>query len=230
MADQLSPPRPPGCDPGTLTRRVATRRRRSLLRGAISLVVGLTAVVASAGLAGASTATPRSAGTPVADVVGTGLVNCAAVTGEIGFSPASIFGGTSVEVISIWLQGTKCTSVKGSVPAKPLPKTVILSMSFTTTNACPLLGVIGGGTANFAYNYPPVPSPMIDPSVGMNVAVTEGPPYTLNGYWRLLGQVNWGSYPSPAFQANIHPVLVGGESCQTGVTSMYVNGGTMANV
>lgn len=219
--DLVDPPRPPG------------RRRHRLLLGAVSLAAGLAALAGSTGIAGASVATPRTTGVPTADIVGTGLVNCADVTGEIGFSPASISGGTAVEVINIVLQGQKCTPAKGSVSAKPVPKTVSLSMSITTTNACPLIGVIGGGTANFAYNFPPVPSPMIDPSTAMNVSVTEGRPYTLNGYWRLLGQVNWGSYGSPAnplFQANIHPVIVGKESCGNGVSSLYVNGGTLTNV
>lgn len=208
-------------------------RKRHFARAAISLVVGLTAVAASTGIAGASTATPRPAVGPREDIVGTGLVNCGAVTGEIGFSPSSVTGGTSVEVISIWLQGSKCVAAKGTVGAKPVPKTVVLSMSFTTTNVCPPNGPIGGGTANFAYNFPPVPALMIDPSVAMNVAVTAGPPASLTGIWHLLGQVNWGSYPDPAsslFRATIRTSPIGRESCKTGVTSLYVNAGTMVNV
>jgi hypothetical protein len=231
MSDQLSQSRPASSGPGMLGWGVSRHRRR-LLRGAIGLVAGLTAVAASAGLAGASAAPVRPAAVPSADIVGTGLVNCGRVTGEIGFSPATVFNGTAVDVVSIWLQGTACKPARGSA-TKPLPKTVVLSMSFTTTNVCPQTDVIGGGTANFAYNYPPVPSPMIDPSVAMNVSVTEGPPYTSPGDWRLLGLVNWGSYSAsvgPDFQANIRPVVIGRQNCKTGVTSMYVSEGTMINV
>jgi hypothetical protein len=213
MSDLVGRPRPPG------------RRRRRLLFSAVSLAVGLAALVGSTGIAGASVATLRTTGTPTADVVGTGLVNCAVVTGEIGFSPASISGGSSVEVINIWLLGQKCTPVKGKVGTKPVPSTVSLSMSLTTTNVCPMLGVIGGGTANLAYNYPVTSSPMIDPSTAMNVAVTESGPF-----WNLQGQVNWGSYLSPLFKANIKPVGVGSESCSSGITSMYVTRGTLSNV
>ncbi len=57
------------------------------------------------------------------------------------------------------------------------PSAVIGSMSFQVqANRCPLLGKLGAGTLNLAYNYPPVPNPMIDPSVAPNTTVTQSGP------------------------------------------------------
>ena len=200
-------------------------RRHRVMRAALSVVAGLTAVAASAGFALATqSATPRI------DIVGSGLVDCHAVTGEIGFSPATISGGKAVERVSIWFQGTKCSPAIAGAVTKPVPQTVIGSMSFFSAarNNCPQNGRLGAGILNFAYNYPPVPAVMIDPSSALSVSVTRA------AVWTLSGKVGWGSYPdpspSPTFKALLKPNLVGGETCKNGVTSLYISGGALLNV
>src|SRR5271165_7658266 len=142
-------------------------RRRPVMRATLALVAGLVTVAASAGFALATqSAAPR------VDIVGTGLVDCHAVTGEVGFSPATIVGGKAVERVSIWFQGTKCSPAAAGAATKPVPRTVIGSMSFFSAarNGCPQLGRLGTGILNFAYNYPPVPAVMIDPSSALSVS------------------------------------------------------------
>ena len=199
--------------------------RRRVIRTAVSVVAGLTAVAASAGFALATqSATPR------VDIVGIGLVNCRAVTGEIGFSPATVSGGHAVERVSIWFQGTKCSAAIAGAPTKPVPQTVIGSMSFFSAahNGCPQSGRLGTGILNLAYNYPPVPPVMIDPSSALSVSVTRA------AFWTLTGKVSWGSYPdpspSPTFKALLKPNLVGGENCKNGVTSLYISSGALLDI
>jgi hypothetical protein len=167
--------------------------------------------------------------TPTSAVVGTGLVNCAVTTGEVGYSPASISGGTSAETISIWFKSTKCSAA--ATGTKPVPTSVIASMSFSSIqgNACPLLGTLGKGTLNLTYNYPGVPSTVIDPSVAQSVTVTE-----LGPYWKLAGQVTQGSYidPSPTFSVELKPNGIGTQGCPNGITSEYIarSQGPLTNV
>jgi len=168
--------------------------------------------------------------TPTKDIVGKGLFNCAVVTGEIGFSPATVAsGGTgTTETVSIWFDASKCSAVPGSV-VKPVPSTVIGSESFISNlgNFCPQLSPpsLGAGTLNLTYNFPPVPNPIVDPTVGQSI--------TVNGAasWTLTGLLNAGSYtPAPNFTASLHPVLVGAQNCTSGVNSMFINHGTLSNV
>jgi hypothetical protein len=72
---------------------------------------------------------------------------------------------------------------------------------------------------NLTYNYPPVPSPMIDPSVAPAVTVTQ-----VGAFWKLTGQVTAGSYPdpSPNLQILLKPVVIGAQNCKTGITSEYI--------
>ena len=155
----------------------------------VAVAIATTVVTASSAVAATHKSGVKPAATPKTDVVGLGLVNCAAATGEVGYSPASISGGTSAMMISIWFDATKCSAASTTTPTKPVPKTVIGSMSFLSAqgNTCPLLGSLGEGTLNLTYNYPPVPNPMIDPSVAQNVSVTQSGPF-----WTLTGQVTWG--------------------------------------
>jgi len=202
-------------------------RRRTIASGILGLVVSLSAVLAMTGIAEAAPAIAVGTSvTPTADIVGIGLVNCAVVTGEVGFSPATIAGGTATETVSIWLEGTKCTPVPGTA-TKPVPTSVIASMSFTSVrdNACPQLGALGAGTLNLAYEFPPAPAVMIDPSVAPKVTVKEVGPL-----WNLAGPVTAGSYPSPGFKASLKPIVVGGQTCGNGITSMYITSGTLTAV
>lgn len=91
-------------------------------------------------------------------------------------------------------------------------------MSFTRKNGCPLLSppVLGTGTLNLTYNYPPVPRNMIDPSVGQTVTVTQVGPF-----WVLKGALI-GSYPSANFVAWLKPDVIGAQNCKTGITSEYI--------
>jgi hypothetical protein len=183
------------------------------------------------------------------DVVGVGLVNCASGTGEVGFSPAS--GSASAPMmISVWLEGTKCTSASTTQPAKPLPKTVILSFSVEEpgpslpTTTCPLSGT-WLGNANLAYSskadpFPPVDTvgssgvvtgtSIIDPSVAMSAGLNTG-----GALWTINGATQWwGSYaPGANFQASFHPWWLnatGQGGCSTGITSGWVDDVTLSNI
>jgi len=196
-------------------------------------VVALTATAVTVPVAVAGTHPSREVAVPPTnDIVGTGLVDCAAATGEVGYSPASKAGATYT--VSIWFVATKCSAAAGG--ATPVPKTVIGSMSFTATG-CPLSGQFGTGTLNLTYNYPPVPNPMIDPSVAPNTTVTDGPPIT--PFWTLSGSVpavTGGSYPDPAgtnFTISLKPnIIVAGQTCKTGITSEYIirSNGPLTNI
>ena len=205
-----------------------TMRLRALVAGLLSLSLIVSAAIAFTTVASAQRGKPRAITTPTSDIVGIGLFNCAVVTGELGFSPATITSGSSTtpETVSVWFRATKCSSVPG-VATKPLPTTVIGSESFLSKNGnlCPQLGTLGTGVLNLTYNFPPVPNPIIDPSVGQSVTVTEVGPN-----WDLTGAINAGSYPSGNFKAVFHPILVGPETCASGVTSMWINHGTLSNV
>jgi hypothetical protein len=109
-----------------------------------------------------------------------------------------------------------------------LPKTVVGSESFISNNGdlCPQLGSLGTGTLNLSYNFPPVPNPIIDPTVGQAVSVAQSGPN-----WILTGPLTAGSYaPAANFTASLRPVVVGTQTCGTGVTSMYIKSGSLSNV
>jgi len=197
-------------------------RQRTVVGGVIGVLAGVSAVLA---LTGVAVGAPAS--TPISDVVGAGLVNCASVTGEVGYSPATITGGTAAETVSIWFQAKKCTPAAGTT-ATPVPKSVIGSMSFSSVpnlNGCPQLGNLGTGTLNLTYNYPPVPVAMIDPSVAPSVAVTQ-----VGAFWDLAGAVTQGSYPSPTFSAVLKPDVIAPQTCANGITSEYIIRGTLTNI
>jgi hypothetical protein len=205
-------------------------RMRALLGGGIGLLLVVSGVVAFSGVASAQRTKPEAT-PPASDIVGVGLFNCSTVTGEVGFSPTTTNAGSTgtTETVSIWFDATKCKTVKG-VATKPVPKTVIGSESFISNdgNECPQLNALGTGTLNLAYNFPPVPATIIDPSVGQAIAVKDevGPD------WDLSGAINAGSYPSANFSAVLVPVLVGAEGCgkPAGVTSLWINSGMLSNV
>ena len=190
------------------------RRRGAKLLLSTTGAIVIAATAMSGSLATAATHSPHRVGVvPTVDIVGAGLVKCTVATGEVGFSPAAQVGGASPLTVSIWFKATRCSG------GQPAPSTVIGSMSFQVqANHCPLLGTIGAGTLNLAYNYPPVPNPMIDPSVAPNTTVTQSGPY-----WVLTGQVTAGSYPdpSPILQIWLKPNPIGG-NCATGITSEYI--------
>jgi hypothetical protein len=203
-------------------RSIAALRHSLTGRRSTKLLVGAAgaALIASTAMGGslataATHAAPRTSVVPKTDIVGSGLVTCTAATGEVGYSPASQAGGASPLTISIWFKATDCSG------GQPTPKTVIGSMSFQRENGCPLLSppALGAGTLNLAYNYPPVPNPMIDPSVAPNTTVTQSGPY-----WVLTGQVTAGSYPdsSPNLQIWLKPNVIGAQNCKTGITSEYI--------
>jgi hypothetical protein len=88
------------------------------------------------------------------------------------------------------------------------------------------IGALGTGTLNLAYDFPPVPGKMIDPSVASSVTVTQS-----GAFWDLAGGVNWGSYsPSPSFSAQLKPDVIGAQTCGNGLTSEYIIRGTLSNV
>lgn len=196
-------------------------RQRMLIRGGISLLAGLACAAAAAGIAAGAPSTPSAPSvTPAKDIVGAGLINCVVATGEVGYSPATVAGGTKAERISIWFQAQKCQGASSTTG--PVPVTVVGSISFVSRhkNACPQLGYLGKGVLNLSYNFPGVPNPMIDPSVAPVVKVTQVGPY-----WELKGLVTKGSYPDPAtkpFFASLKPDPIGGQSCKTGITSEYI--------
>ena len=79
--------------------------KASLAVGAAILVavaIATTVVTASSAVAVTHESGVKASVAPSRDIVGSGLVNCAAATGEVGYSPASISGGTSAMMISIW--------------------------------------------------------------------------------------------------------------------------------
>jgi hypothetical protein len=183
------------------------------------------------------------------DLVGTGLFNCTSGSGEVGYSPASVTGGTQPMMISVWLEATKCKSIAGAVPAKPLPTDVILSFSIEEpgpslpTSTCPISGT-WLGNANLAYSAKAYPFPpkdtvgstgvvtgdsIIDPSVAMSAGLTTG-----GATWTINGATAWwGSYPSGNFVASFHPWWLnatGTGSCSRGITSGWVDDVVLKNV
>lgn len=200
--------------------RLRRRGTKILLGAAGAIAIASTALGAS--LASAATqSVPRPAAAPQVDVVGAGLVTCAAATGEVGFSPASKAQAPEQQgplTVSIWFQATKCAAPKGTA-AKPVPKTVIGSISFTMPNGCPLDGWMGQGTLNLAYNFPPVPGPvMIDPSVASATVSNFG----TTPYWTISGQVVAGSYPSTKLVIKLKPNVFGAQNCKSGITSEWI--------
>ncbi|HEY2579338.1 MAG TPA: hypothetical protein VGI74_23770 [Streptosporangiaceae bacterium] len=202
--------------------RMKGRTAKLVLCGVAAAAIASTALGGS--LATAATHPARGpAVVPTSDIVGTGLVNCAAATGEVGYSPASKAGGMSPLVINIWFQATDCTPAPGS-KTSPVPKTVIGSISVQTKNTCPLGGVFGTGTLDLAYNYPGVPNPMIDPSAATNVTLSD---IGTTPFWTLTGAVTSGSYidpvttPPTTFTISFKPNVIAG-NCQSGITSEYI--------
>ena len=225
------PPQPRGerNNPVNVARIKATRargllphRRARILLG-VAGAIAVASVTTGASLASAATqSAARPAGTPTVDVVGTGQVTCNAATGEVGYSPASMVqapGHQGPLTVSIWFQATQCAAAKGTA-VKPVPKTVIGSISFTMPNGCPLSGWMGQGTLNLAYNYPPVPGPvMIDPSVA-SATVSN---YGLTPYWTISGQVVAGSYLSTNLVIKLKPDVIGStQNCKSGITSEWI--------
>jgi hypothetical protein len=200
--------------------RMKGRTARLLLCGAAAAAIASTAL--GGPLATAATHPSRvPAVVPTRDIVGTGLVNCAVATGEVGYSPASKAGGASPLTINVWFVATKCTPAPGS-KTSPVPKSVIGSISVQTTNGCPLLATsFGQGTLDLTYNYPGVPNPMVDPSSATNVTLGDAGPF-----WTLTpapgpnpGLV--GSYPSSTFHISFKPNVIAG-NCTSGITSEYI--------
>jgi hypothetical protein len=205
------------------TERSSTGRRSSrLLLGAACAAALTSAVVLGVPLASAATRPPREpAVVPTSDIVGTGSFTCKTATGEVGYSPASGSGTASSatpQTISIWFDASGCSG-KG----QPVPKTVLASMSFPSTQGttCPLFNTFGSNaTLNLAYNYPPVPATMIDPSVVTGVTISDP---TASPYWTLTGTVTQGSYLGSSFSVMIKPNGIGTESCASpGITSEYI--------
>lgn len=197
-------------------------RRLVVAGGAFAFALSVSGVLLFTGISSGSTT-----GVPTTDIVGIGVFSCGLVTGEVGFSPTEVTGGTAAETTSIWFQATQCKPVAGA-STKPIPKTVVGSISFTAVNgnACPQIGTLGTGTLNLAYEFPPVPGKMIDPSVASSVTVTQS-----GAFWDLAGGVGWGSYsPSPSFSAQLKPIVIGGQTCGNGLTSEYITRGTLSNV
>jgi hypothetical protein len=159
---------------------------------------------------------------PTTDIVARGLVNCGPATGEVGYSPTISSTGSSrvTEWVSIWFVTTKCTP--GPAGGKPVPKTVIGSLAFKAVQGtvCPQFGYLGKGYLHLAYNYPGVPNPMIDPSVGLVTVTQHGP------YWELQGPIFAGSYATlagPNFDGWVKPDLIGGHGCGNGgINSEYI--------
>ncbi len=206
----------------TRTRGLFTRRRAKIMLG-IAGAIAIASVTTGASLASAATqSAARPAAAPVVDVVGVGQVTCQAATGEVGYSPASKIQAPEQQgplTISIWFQATGCAAVKGTA-AKPVPKTVIGTISFTMPNGCPLDGWMGQGTLNLAYDYPPVPGPvMIDPSVA-SATVSN---YGTTPYWTISGQVVAGSYLSTNLVIKLKPDVIGTTAnCKSGITSEWI--------
>lgn len=195
------------------------RRGTTLMLGAAGALALASTVVGSSLAAAATHSVQVGAAGPKVDIVGKGLINCKAATGEVGYSPASKAGAVGPLTVSIWFQATGCSAA--ATGASPVPKTVIGSMSFTMPNGCPLSGWFGQGFLNLAYNYPPVPSPtMIDPSVAPWASVSN---IGLTPYWTISGQVASGSYPSTKFVIVLKPDVIGAQNCKSGITSEYIS-------
>jgi hypothetical protein len=211
------------------TEIMATRTRGLLKRRSAKILLGVTGAVAiasvSMGASLASAATQsvgRPAASPTVDVVGTGQITCKAATGEVGYSPASKIQPSEQQgplTISIWFQATGCAPSAKGTAVKPVPKTVVGAISFTMPNGCPLDGWMGQGTLNLAYDFPPVPGPvMIDPSVA-SATVSN---YGTTPYWTISGQVVAGSYLSTNLVIVLKPTVIGGGNCKTGITSEWI--------
>ncbi len=205
-----------------------------------------TASSAAASYAAASIAGPAhdvaspmlATGIPTTDVVGLGLIQCKAATGEVGYDPASKAGAKGQLYIMIWFQFTDC-GPQGRITKTPIPKTVVGSISFFHTdiknrlagNGCPLLGHLGTGRLNLSYNFPPVPSPvMIDPSAALKVTVTQSA-----AFWILKGTISEGSYkgaPLVPFNWVLKPDVIGTQNCKSGITSEYIirSNGALTNI
>jgi len=204
-------------------------RRRTIVSGILGVLVSLFTVLALTGVSEAAPAVPvGTSDVPTEDIVGIGLVNCAVVTGEIGFSPAIVTAGTATETVSIWFQGTKCSPAVAS-KTTPVPASVVGSISFTSSlkNGCPQIKAGGAGFLNLAFNFPPVPAIMIDPSFGPKVTVSVAPP--IPGTWNLAGPLG-GSYPSTTFKASLKSAIIAGQTCANGITSLYIPSGTLTNI
>lgn len=202
--------------------------RRAALFGT---TIALAASVAIGGTALASSHTARPGAVPKVDIVGKGTFDCATVTGEVGYSPAIVSGGKSKERVSIWFVASNCKAT-GTTGAKPIPKTVVGSMSFVDNNflnGCPQLSgpPLGQGVLNMTYNFPQVPVTMIDPSVAPFETVTQ-----VGALWSITGStgVTDGSYPSPGFKAMIKPNPIAPQNCAKGITSEYIIRGTLTSV
>ena len=173
----------------------------------------------------------RTAGPGEAGVGGVGLSDCSVVTGEVGFSPKLTATGTKLEMISVWFQGSRCTPAIKGAATRPVPTTVIGSITYfakPTRPNCPIKEQEAQGQTDLTYNYPPVPSPtMIDPSAVPATTVTVA-----GNVWHLRGAV-LGSYPSPPsplFTALLRTVPIGPENCKSGFTSLYIKSGTLTDV
>jgi hypothetical protein len=193
------------------------RRGTRLVLWAAALTAAASAVMGSSMATAATRSHDIPAVVPTATVVGTGLVTCKTVTGEVGFTPNLIAGGQGAVTTSIWFRGSDCGP--GTRATKPVPKWVIGSMSFTMQNRCPVPnGLLGVGTLNLAYNYPDVASLLIDPSVGPKVTVTQPVP----GIWVLRGPLI-GSYPDTRFQLVLRVTAFAGQTCSPhGFISRYI--------
>ena len=196
------------------SRGLGRRGTRLLLCAVGTVAVAATAVGGSLAAASAQPAA-RQAFFPVKDIVGAGQITCKVATGEVGYSPASKAGATGKLRISIVFQATGCGPLSSTTT--PVPKTVVGSMSFTRKNGCPLLSppILGKGMLTLAYNWPPVPSVMIDPSSGVVTVTQVGP------YWVLKGPLI-GSYPSTNFVAWVKPEVIAPGNCKIGITSEYI--------
>jgi hypothetical protein len=206
--------------------KVTSLGRRIALFGTSIALLGTVAIGGTALASSGHVARPASV--PKLDIVGKGTFNCATVTGEVGYSPAIISGGKTKERVSIWFVASGCKP-SSTTGAKPIPKTVVGSISFLDNflNGCPQLSgpPLGTGILNLAYNFPQVPVTMIDPSVAPTAVVTD-----VGALWKIVGGVTDGSYVSPGFSALIKPNPIAPQSCGRGITSEYIIRGTLTNV
>jgi hypothetical protein len=193
------------------------------LLGAVG-AIAIASTTMGASLASAATQSAQGpAAGPTTDVVGTGQIICKAATGEVGYSPASQIQPSEQQgplTVSIWFQLTGCAAVRGTTTkVNRVPKTVIGTVSFTMPNGCPLDGWMGQGTLNLAYDFPPVPAPvMIDPSV----ATATISNYGTTPFWTIQGAVWAGSYLGN-YKVVLKPSVIGaGANCKTGITSEWI--------
>jgi hypothetical protein len=206
----------------TRTGGLLRRRTTKILLGAVG-AIAIASTTMGASLASAATqSSPSQAAGPTTDVVGTGQVICKAATGEVGYSPASQIQPSEQQgplTVSIWFQLTGCAAVRGTTKVNRVPKTVIGTVSFTMPNGCPLDGWMGQGTLNLAYDFPPVPAPvMIDPSV----ATATVSNYGTTPFWTIQGAVWAGSYLGN-YKVVLKPSVIGaGANCKTGITSEWI--------